>query len=120
SNIDHDAPDSPESRLVGGPLQESREAARAASPTTYVSDDDPPFLIVHGTDDQSVPFNQSERLEAALRAAGVDATFIRVEGGGHGGFRSEDLLRRVRRFFDKHLRGQRVEISDEPIRPGQD
>ncbi len=119
SRIDHDAAESPESRLVGGPLQERKEAARNASPITYVSGDDPPFLIVHGTEDPAVPFNQSERLEAALRAAGVDVTFIKVQGGGHGGFRSPELLRRVALFFDKHLRDRDVAISADPIRPGQ-
>jgi acetyl esterase/lipase len=119
SRIDHDAAESPESRLVGGPLQQRKEAARSASPITYVSKDDPPFLIVHGTEDPLVPFNQSERLEAALRTAGGEVTFIKVEGGGHGGFRSPELSRRVELFFDKHLRDREVEISDEPIRPGQ-
>ncbi len=114
--MDHDSPQSPESRLLGGPIQKRKEAARSGSPVTYVSADDPPFLIVHGTDDLTVPFNQSERLEAGLRAAGVDATLIRIEGGGHGGFRTPALLPRVRRFFDKHLRGRDVPISDEPIR----
>jgi acetyl esterase/lipase len=120
SRIDHDAPASPESRLVGGPLQQRKEAARSASPITYVSADDPPFLIVHGTDDQAVPFNQSERLAAALAEAGVEVTFVKVEGGGHGGFRSPELVRRVRLFFDKHLRRQGVDVPDEPIRPGEE
>lgn len=116
SRMDHDAPGSPESRLVGGPLQQMREAARSASPTTYASKDDPPFLIVHGDQDMTVPYNQSERLAAALRKVGVDVKFITVRGGGHGGFRSEELTARVRRFFDRHLRGQPIEISEEPIR----
>jgi acetyl esterase/lipase len=119
SRIKHDAAQSPESRLVGGPLQERKEAARSASPITYVSGDDPPFLIVHGTEDPAVPFNQSERLEAALRSAGADVTFVKVLGGGHGGFRSPELLRRVALFFDKHLRDRDVQISADPIRPGQ-
>ncbi len=119
SNLNHDGPDSPESRLVGGPVQETREAARSASPTTYVSKDDSPFLIVHGDNDMTVPYNQSERLNDALRKAGVDVTFITITGGGHGGFRSEELLRRVRQFFDRHLRGQDGEISAGRITQGQ-
>lgn len=120
SRIDHDAAGSPESLLVGGPLQETKEVARQASPITYVSADDPPFLVVHGTDDPTVPFNQSERLAAGLGKAGIDVTFIRVQGGGHGGFRSPELLRRVGLFFDKHLRGKNVRISGEPVRVGQE
>src|SRR5581483_402137 len=46
--IDHDSPNSPESKLVGGPIQENKEKAAKANPITYVSKDDPPFLILHG------------------------------------------------------------------------
>jgi len=119
SHMKHDAPDSPESKLVGGPVQEMKEKARAASPTSYVSADDPPFLIVHGDRDMTVPYNQSQRLDTALREAGVDSTFITIEGGGHGGFRSREVLGRVRAFFDKHLRGRDVEVSGEAIRQGE-
>ncbi|MBN2476628.1 MAG: alpha/beta hydrolase [Pirellulales bacterium] len=119
SRMDHDSPNSPESRLVGGPVQEAKEAARSASPTTYVSQDDPPFLIVHGDQDPLVPHNQSVRLADLLEKAGVDVTFITITGGGHGGFRSLELTGRVRRFLDKHLRGQQVEISAAAIPQGR-
>ena len=119
SRMKHDAPDSPESILVGGPLQETEEAARNASPTSYVSKDDPPFLIVHGDKDPLVPHNQSARLAEALRKAGADVKFITIKGGGHGGFSSEELTGRVHRFLDKHLRGHRVEISAETIPQGR-
>ena len=120
SDIEHDSPESPESRLVGGPIQERKDAARSASPITYVSSDDPPFLLIHGTDDPLVPYDQSERFLASLEAEGVEAMLLKVQGGGHGGFRSAELDRRIRLFFDKHLRGQTdVEISSDPIQPGQ-
>lgn len=115
SRMDHDAADSPESKLVGGPLQQTKQAARSASPTTYVSKDDPPFLIVHGDKDPLVPHNQSQRLAEALRKAGVEVLFITIKGAGHGGFRGEELPRRVKLFLDKHLRGREAEISAEPI-----
>ena len=104
STIDHDAADSPESRLIGGPVQENRDKARRADPITYVSAEAPPFLIVHGDADPLVPHNQSELLYEALRRAGVDTTFYTVRGGRHGGFRHDpqvDAL--VKAFFDKHL-----------------
>ena len=118
SSMKHDAADSPESLLVGGPLQETKEAARSASPITYASKDDPPFLIVHGDKDPLVPYNQSERLTEALGKASVDVTLIKIIGGGHGGFRGEELPRRVRLFLDKHLRGLDAEISGEAIPQG--
>jgi acetyl esterase/lipase len=112
----HDDPDSPESALIGGALQEHKDRARAASPITYVSEDDPPFLIFHGTADPMVPFSQSERLAKALKDAGVECHFVPVTGAGHGGFHSPEVPKRVRQFFDKHLRDQPVEaISEEPI-----
>jgi len=114
--IRHNAPDSPESRLVGGPLQEHAEAARSASPISYVSADDPPFMIVHGDRDPVVPYNQSERLAEALRKAGVDVVFITVEGGSHGGFAPNELDRRVEAFLNKHLLGRDSHIPADPIR----
>jgi len=119
SRIVHNGPNSPESRLVGGPIQEHKAAARAASPVTYVSEGDPPFLILHGTEDALVPFNQSEVLAAALKKAGVDVTFVPVEGAGHGGFPKPQPEHRVRAFFDRHLRGLDVTVSGDPIRPAR-
>jgi len=101
-------------QLLGGPIDEKKEAAVAASPVTYVSKDDPPFLVVHGTNDQTVPFAQAETLHAALKKAGVDSTFVRIEGGGHG-ISGPEVMKRVRAFFERHLRGRDVEVSDKPI-----
>jgi len=80
---DHDRPTSPASRLVGGPLPEFREAAQRASPVTHVSSDDPPVLLLHGAADTAVPPEQSVRLDAALRAAGVDSGVVMLAGTGH-------------------------------------
>lgn len=55
-----------------------------ASPTSHVSPDDPPFLLVHGDRDETVAFAQSEDFEKVLKAAGVTVKLIRVAGGGHG------------------------------------
>jgi acetyl esterase/lipase len=103
SKIDHDSPDSPESKLVGGPIQADPARARRASPITYVSADDAPFLILHGDRDDVVPIGQSEVLHEALRKAGVESTFHVVRGAGHG-FRDPKLMQMVSDFFRKHLR----------------
>jgi len=105
AGLDHDAPNSPESRLLGGPVQEMKEKARSASPLTYVGPDDPPFLIVHGTRDNVVPFAQSELLAKALKKAGVEVTLKPVEGAGHGLRGVEGTTEDVQKFFDKHLKG---------------
>lgn len=82
--MDHDAPDSPESSLIGAPVQERPDLVALANPITYIGPDTPPFLIVHGDCDFTVLLNQSQFLYRALRVAGVDATFHIVEGAGHG------------------------------------
>jgi acetyl esterase/lipase len=57
--------------------------AALASPVTYVTSDDPPFLMLHGEKDEVVPIEQSEILLAALQAAGVPAELVRVTNAGH-------------------------------------
>jgi hypothetical protein len=49
-----------------------------------VTVDDPPFLLIAGDADQTVPFEQSELMLAALEEKGVEARLIRIPGGGHG------------------------------------
>ncbi len=108
---------SPVFRLIGGPLTKNKDKAREASPITYVSKDDPPFMLVHGTHDLVVPFFQSVALTAALKKGGVEAILVSVEGGGHGDVGPE-ALQRMRKFFDKHLLGKDEAISAEPIKAG--
>jgi arylsulfatase A-like enzyme/dienelactone hydrolase len=72
-------------KLLGGPVHERPDLARAASSLFHVSADDPPFLILHGDADPLVPLEQSTRLEAALRAAEVPVTMVVLPGVGHGG-----------------------------------
>jgi acetyl esterase/lipase len=103
SRMKHDAPDSPESLLIGGPIRDNPEKVARANPITYVSKDDPPFLIMHGDKDPLVPLDQSRRLYEALKGAGVETNFHIVEGAGHG-FGGPELDRKVDAFFDKHLR----------------
>ena len=55
-----------------------------ASPVTYVSADDHPFLILPGEEDALVPIAQSEELLAKLQAAGVQAELVPVANAGHG------------------------------------
>jgi acetyl esterase/lipase len=72
--------------LLGGPAADNPELARRASPLTYLraAGTLPPFLIVHGDQDDVVPMDQSLMLYRALRAAGHMATFLEVRGAGHG------------------------------------
>ena len=107
--IDHDSADSPESRLIGGPIQENEEKVAAANPITYVSKNDPPMLIVHGEKDRAVPYNQSELLYAAMKKAGLDVALYKVVNADHG-FRNAtrdsaaSLFEMAAQFLEKHLK----------------
>jgi pectinesterase len=57
---------------------------RETSPINYVRAGLPPFLLVHGTADMSVPYSQSVQLQANLRAAGVSCDLITIDDGVHG------------------------------------
>lgn len=102
----HDAPDSPESKLIGVPVQENREKTARANPINYVSSADPPFLILHGDRDDIVPFGQSDLLYEALKKAKVDVTYLIIKGAGHGGagFESSEIRALVAAFFGKHFK----------------
>ena len=56
----------------------------AVSPVTYITSDDPPFLILHGDRDGVVPLEQAKILNQKLTKANVSNKFIIVEGGNHG------------------------------------
>jgi acetyl esterase/lipase len=98
--------DSAIGRLLGGPIQDNKEKAKLASPVTFISKENPPFLIMHGDMDKTVPLSQSEALAEALKKAGVDATLVVLKGAGHGGnqFTSPQTRQSIREFFDKHLK----------------
>jgi dipeptidyl aminopeptidase/acylaminoacyl peptidase len=62
-----------------------------------------------------VPYNQSERMYAALRKAGVECYFVTIDGGGHGGWTNPDISKLERAFFDKTLRGIPARISEDKL-----
>ncbi len=90
-SVPHDDATSPESRLVGGPVQSVPDRVRAASPMTYVGKSAPPFLIMHGLADNSVPHGQSVMLYDALKGAGHEVTIRLVDGLPHTFFNRTDL-----------------------------
>lgn len=81
--FDPSAPATFEALLLGAPPAEALEKARDASPVAHAAPQAPPFLILHGTDDDLVPFAQGRRLAEALRARGAEADLHPVEGANH-------------------------------------
>ncbi len=70
-------------RLLGcsGPCPADRNAA--VSPVTYIDAKDPPFLLIHGTEDKVVPIAQSQLAEARFKAAGVPVETLYINGVDH-------------------------------------
>jgi acetyl esterase/lipase len=64
---------------VGG----SSETRRSMSAITYVNAGAPPFLILHGDQDEDIHLRQSKEFARRLEAAGVVTTLIEVQGTGH-------------------------------------
>jgi acetyl esterase/lipase len=115
AKMDHDAVDSPESKLLGGTLQENPLKAKSANPITYLDKQDPPFLLVHGTRDLLVTPEQSKLLHRAIGSAGGQSTLILVEGGGHGQGFGQDVTELVDRFFAHHLLGKTSTWKDQTL-----
>lgn len=85
----HDVADSPESLLVGCPIQECPEETALANPTTYLTEDMPPIRLFHGTHDEYLPPGTSQAFFEALMDVGADVTFTLVDGAGHS---VEDII----------------------------
>jgi acetyl esterase/lipase len=70
---------------------------------------DPPLLLVHGSNDRTVPFAQSEAIVSAAKRAGVEAVLVRIENGGHTlpldqPFAGRTIQESVREFLDRALK----------------
>jgi acetyl esterase/lipase len=92
--------------FLGGTLTEKPEVYKKASPVTYVTKDDPPFLFFHGTKDPLVPLEHSKALAEKLKAAGVSADVVVMEGEGHGwgGEKLVKTLEQMVAFLDEQLK----------------
>jgi acetyl esterase/lipase len=92
--------------FLAGKAADHADLWRQASPITYVTEDDPPTLTIHGADDKLVPPDQARRFDAAMKKAGATHELLILEGQGHG-FRGEANTRATEamfRFFDEHLK----------------
>jgi len=104
----HSDADSPESRYLGAKLSDVPIKVELANPMTYIHEHMPPILIQHGRLDTLVPVQQSimfvEKLEKYVSHDRFE--FDILEGAGHGDplFETEENMRRVFSFLDKHLK----------------
>jgi acetyl esterase/lipase len=94
--------------MFGGTLEEKRDLVRSTSPLHRVSAKAAPMLIVHAIDDVAVPYSQSQKLDEALRKAGVPSELLTLPAGdgGHGStqFNSDEVKKKMMEFFVKYLK----------------
>lgn len=92
--------------LLGALPLERPDLAKRASPVTYVDKNDPPFLIVQGEKDQSVPYTQSKLLSSWLTIAGVKNQLIIVPNAPHFGemFDADYIRKRIFNFLSTYLK----------------
>lgn len=92
---------------VGGTPGQSPLAYEAASAITHVDGLDPPALLLHGSSDELVPFEQSLRFKEALEDAGVPVELFVAEGATHGFFNNppyfQETLDRMEAFVAKYF-----------------
>jgi len=96
-----------EGTLLAGPQESFAERKKKASPITHVRPDAPPFLVIHGTADGTVPLSQGEKLVEALKEAGAkDVTFLKFDGAGHGVFQqhADQTYPAMEAFFARTLK----------------
>ncbi len=95
----------PESLLLGKNVMLHKEEALKISPVTYVRKDVPPFMIIHGLEDNTVPFTQGELLYEKMEEAGCDVRLIAIEGADHADlqFFQKEIWQRISGFFHEKL-----------------
>lgn len=94
--------DSPEAALIGGVPSEHLDALALLNPMTYIDENDPEFLVIHGDADPVVPYCQSVFFTDALKAKGLLDDFISVPQGQHGPVTfNEQTFNRMVEFFKK-------------------
>lgn len=76
-----------ESMLLGKNVMTNKEEAEKICPVYYVTKDAPPFLILHGNNDHTVPFSQGEALYNRLEEAGCDVTLLEIKDADHADLR---------------------------------
>ena len=116
SKMDHNAATSPEGKLVGGEVSKTQDIAKSASPITHASRDDEPMLIIHGTKDALVPYQQSVDLEVALEDTGVPVILVTVDEGGHGQGFGPETTKIATQFLRKQLLGEGKLPKDQTIK----
>jgi len=92
--------------LGGKKYDQEPDLYKKASPISYLTKDDPPTLILHGTLDALVPINQSDKLVKRLKEVAVPYTYDRLAGWPHVMDIAEPVYKRCLFFIDRFLAEQ--------------
>lgn len=109
SDQTHNTASSFESLYLGATVPSAPDLVKQANPITYISADDPPFLIQKGDQDCTVPIENTKMLADALKAAGNDVQYDLLAGVGHGDsgstlvFEGSANIQRVLAFLKEKL-----------------
>jgi len=108
--FDHDSADCPEALFIGGKIKDNIELAKKASPFYMdLGKKLPPFLIIHGDEDNLVHINQSIEMFKALKEHNQKVFFYKVIGAGHGpGIWSPQVLNLTEKFLASYLKRPNV------------
>ena len=104
-NVQKDMQSAPESLLIGMNAACHEKEALKACPVSYVTEQAPPFLLLHGICDRTVPFSQSEAMYDALEEKGADVQLIGIEGADHADiqFFQRQIWDLITEFFKEKL-----------------
>ena len=73
----------------GGNLEQQRHKHIIGSPLPWVTPHAAPTLLIHGTEDKYVAYEQAIWMRDRLQTCGVEVELVTMEGAGHG-FKGED------------------------------
>lgn len=113
--MNHFALWAPESLLLGGPIPEHPAEAQSASPLWQAAQikKSPPILLMHGVDDDQIPFEQSLSLSRLLQEKHQPVTLWKIRSLPHGTWPTSRIQSGVFKFFSKHL-GVTTKLDQQP------
>lgn len=98
----------PVSAFLGGTREQVPDNYRLATPATWLDENDPPMLLLHGNDDKTVPYTTSAEFVAKLKALGIESELYTANGKGHSWFSfPPDFVpttRALEAFLEKYLK----------------
>jgi len=102
---------------LGGTPGEKPDAYRDASPTNYVTSDDPPMFFFHGAADELVPIRSPQRMVDKLKQVGVPVEFCEIAGAGHmAAVIDRPAMLQAVAFAQRNLKAMTPAVGDQEAR----